>query len=334
MPIAKGYSTVKAAYRESAWGVTATPLDAYGVNAQTIESSVSQNMIEDPTMLSGRGFPSMLYGNIDTSVTINTTMNPEQSGFWLAMALGLPVTTGSTAPYSHLFAPKALPSFTLETDFRTDIASTVLQYLGCKVSSAAIQANQEGPVTLNLTCSAQKVSKASTPLDATPVYPGHRPWGSRALRLRLDTVSACDVMSLSLNIDNELDTSIYTIPCTGQTYGQRGELPEGRARITGSMDLMLSTVAMGLFDKAVADGEAAIAFDLVSGAGDGAAVGGEKLAIQLPHAQIGKFAPPVNTRSGLRVTVPFSCYTGTNGLFYAMLLSPRTATQLYVQALT
>ena len=330
MSMVKGWSTVKSVYRESAWGVTATPLNAFGANVQTIDSSANRNMIEDPTMTADRNMSRSLFGNVDVTHNIVTTLNPEQSPFWLSMLLGIPTTTGSTAPYTHTYDPRVLPSFTLETDMSADIASTVLRYVGCRVASGSIQINQEGPAVLTLNTVAKSLSIESAPLDATPTYPTHVPWGAEHSKVTLDGVQQCDIASATINFDNMLDTGVYTLPCSGGTYGQRGELPSGQCKISGQMDLLMDSTAKGYLEKAIAMSTHAIQIVFQFGTGDGSAAGKEKIIFNMPQVDFGLFAPAINTRSGIRVTVPFTCHQATQKSLYVTVLSPRTAATLYL----
>jgi hypothetical protein len=329
MPIAKGWSTVKCFYREMLWDTAIVDPNAYQVPVQTVELTASRNMVDDPTMSDSREPTRKLYGNIDAGANILVTVAPQTIGFWLAHIIGLPTTTGSTAPYSHAFTPKALTSFVTELDMRTDVSNKVYRVPGCRIGSATFQVNQEGPVTLNMQASGAKLVEATTPLDATPSVPTHVPFGTEHVAVTIDTVSACGIKSLTLNFDNELDTSIYTLPCTGSTYGQRGELPEGRLMLNGSMELMFSTTAANLLTSALARGTVAIVITLTFGTGLGT-TGNEKLTITMPKCDVGLFAPPINTRSGISVTIPFEMWKDSASAITATLLSPNAAAGLFI----
>jgi hypothetical protein len=283
-------------------------------------------------MLSSREPTEKMYGNIDAGSTILASVGPNQIGYWLTHAMGVCTSSGSSAPYTHTFTPKTLPSFIIEHDYSADIASTVVRLTGCRVSSATLQIAQEGPVTISLESAAGMIVKASSPLDATPTEPGHDPWGTEHVGITIDGVSACGIKSFSLTIDNELDTSIYTLPCTGETYGQRGELPEGRCAISGSMDLMFSTAAAGLLTSALAKSSVAIVVTMQHGAGTGATVGNEKLTLTLPKCHVGLFAPPITTRSGISVSVPFTAWKDSSSALTAVLLSPLTAADMFISS--
>ncbi len=332
MPIAKGWSTVIGAYREDSWGADPVGPSCYQLNLQTVNFTANRNQIDDPTMSVDRGAVRSLPGNIDVGASLVVTANPGQIGFLLAMAFGLPTSSGSSAPYTHTFTPKALPSFQLEEDLRTDVTNTFYRYMGMRVVSGSLQINAEGPVVLTLNCSGKSISGHTTPLDATPSTVTHYPWGTQHAAIAIDGVSACNIRAFTLNWDNELDTGIYTLPCTGQTAGLRGELPEGRSVITGSADLMFSTTAAGLLTSALALGSVAITVTLTFGTGDGSAVGKEKLTLTLPKCDVGLFAPSVTSRSGISVTVPFTMYRESAAALTAVLLSPTNAAGLFISS--
>lgn len=332
MGIARGYSTVKSVYRESAWGTPVTPANAYGINVQSIQSNVSQNLIDDPTMSSNRKRFRAIHGNIDAGFTITVTVNPEQIGFWLAMCFGLPTTTGETAPYTHAFQPSTLPSFTLEQDFTAEIATTVIRYTGCRVASGTFTIPLEGPVTLTMQCQAKAVSLHTAALDNTPTVPEHRPWSAREAQLQIDSAIDCRVKGMTINFNNELE-SIYTLSCATSNYGERSELTEGRCVVNGSLDLVFSSAAT--MTKALARTASQLYPEVGFGTGTGAEVGLESLAFNMPTVDFGVHSPSIETRAGLSVTVPFEAYATGNAYSIAGILkSPRTATVLYCQELT
>lgn len=330
MPIAKGWSAVIGGYREASWGVDPVTPNLYQLNVQTFNPTASRNEVDDPTLSAVRGATRSLAGNIDVGASITVTANPGQIGYLLAMAFGLPTTTGSVAPFTHTFSPTTLPSFQIEEDLRTDVANTIYRYQGMRVASGSLQISSEGPVVLTLNCSGKSMTAHTAPLDATATTVVHYPWGTQHAAISIDGVSACGIRSFTLNFDNELDTGIYTMPCTGETFGTRGELPEGRSVITGSAELMFSTTAAGLLTSALARTSVAIVITLTFGTGDGSAVGKEKLTITLPKCDVGMFAPPVNSRSGISVTIPFSMYRESAAALTAVLLSPTNAAGLFI----
>jgi hypothetical protein len=328
MGIARGFSTVKSVYRESSWGVAATAYNAYGINIQSIASAVSQNMIDDPTMGSNRKRYRAIHGNIDAGFTITITVNPEQIAFWLNMAFGAATTTGSSAPYTHTFEPKTLPSFTLEEDFSADIAATVVRYSGCRVASGSVTIPQEGPVTMTLQCLAKNISVNAAALDATPTVPNHRPWSARESSIMIEGVRDCRIKAYTLNFNNEME-SIYTLGCDTQTYGERGDLTEGRCVVNGTLDMVFSNA--DTMSTALSRTDQGVYAYMQFGTGDGSAEEKEKLSFHTPQVDFGLHAPSVETRAGLSVQVPFEAYATSSAYsLTAALLSPRTAATLYL----
>lgn len=337
MGIARGYNVVKSVYQESAWGTPATPLNAYGINIQTIASAVSQNMIDDPTMSSSRKRFRALHGNIDAGFTITVTLSPTQIGFWLAQAFGLPTTTEeeivegeeTLTAYTHAFRPTTLPSFTLEEDFSNDITGKVIRYSGCRVASGSITIPQEGPVTMALQCLAKDISINAAPLDATPTVPNHRPWSARETKVFVELTSDCRIKGMTINFNNELE-SIYTLGCDTQTYGERSDLTEGRCIVNGTMDMVFSNT--DTMAAALARTSQAIYAYMQFGNGEGMAEDREKLSLHMPQVDYGIHAPSIETRSGLSVSVPFEAYA-TSGT-YAIgpdLVCPYDAATLYIE---
>lgn len=112
-------------------------------------------------------------------------------------------------------------------------------------------------------------------------------------------------MSASLSIENGMDTSLYTFPATGATAGERGALPEGLARITGSLETVFEDFTT--LDLAKAGTDTTFEWIYQTGTGIGTA-GNEYLSFLVNHSDIMLASPPIETASGLKVTYNFNAF--------------------------
>lgn len=307
----KGHEVVKAVYQEDAWGEVPTTPAGFLAYCESIGLAMSQEMIDDPTMLAGRGKSAQVYGNIDVSGSISVVMAPTHIGFWLKQCIGDPTTTGTAAPYTHVFTPDTLPSFIFEQDFNAAIADKVIQYTGCKVASWTIDLPQSGPCKLSMQVSGKGYLIDEAPLDGTLTDLGHLPFSGFNGKIYVDSTQIGSVKMARISCDNEMDTSVYTFPGGGETAGLRGDLPEGRAAITGELEMIFDS--FDYIDLAIAQTEVEVEITLIHGAGDGTA-GDEILTLTLDHVRIPLHAPAIETRSGLSVTVPLDSYTVSTDL--------------------
>jgi hypothetical protein len=288
--------------------------------------AASRNNIQPNTISSDRSRPRPGVGNYDVSGNLNIEMAPQHIGFFLRHVLGAPTTTGTgepaEAPYTHTFRPKALPvGLIVERDWTDVIASKVEHFLGCRVAQATIDIPQEGAATLQMQLNGAKYAIASAVLDGTLTDPGHTGWFAPDCVVNVGGSAVTNLKSVQFTIANNMDTGRYAIG----GGGERMDLPEGFADVSGSVTAIVDTALFSAYlDKAIARTDTALEVVLTFGTGTGATAGNEKLSIKLDHAQIELSTPPINSPGGMEVSFNFTGYKSgaTDKGLVAVLLSP------------
>lgn len=271
----------------------------------TFEVVSQQNQLVSSIISGGRGKTRPSQGNIAVSGACNTTAAPETIGFWLKHALGTPTTTGA-APYVHTFRPAALPvGFWAAKDYTSKLASKVELFNGLRVASLGLSFPQEGEQTLNLNLIGKSHSITTAPPDATLDDPGHTGWSGFEGIVKVGGSQVGGIIKLDMNIDNEMPGGPYAFPATGETPGFRFSNPEGQAAISGSMELVFENFS--LIDLAMAATDTTFEVLLSRGTGLGSA-GNESCSFKIDHSLIARTSPPLNTASGMLLTVQFSAF--------------------------
>jgi hypothetical protein len=310
-----------AIFHEATWGVDPGVPDGKKLYFSTCGVNAGQNAVDDPTISGGRGRRRSGRGNVDISGNLDVVIAPENFGTLLYHILGVPVTVGVATPYTHTFIPKSLPpGFILEKDYTAKIASKVERFNGCRVASAQFSFPQEGFATCSISVSGKRHSINAAVLDATLTDPGHNGFSGFKGVVKRAGVQVGGVLSASLSIDNEMDTSLYTFPATGATAGERGALPEGLARITGQIETVFEDFA--IIDLAKAGTDTTFEWVYQTGTGAGTA-GNEYLSFLVDHSDIMLASPPIETASGLKVTYNFNAFA--SGAAMGLLVTLKNA---------
>lgn len=284
--------------------------------------AASRNNVQPNTISSDRSRPRPGAGNYDISGNLNVELAPETVGFFLRHVLGAPTTTGASAPYTHTFRPKALPTgLIVEKDWTANIASKVEHFLGCRVGQATIDIPQEGAATLSMQLQGAKYAIAAAVLDASLADPGHTGWFAPDCTVKVGGSTVTTVKSVQFTVNNNMDGGRYALG----SGGERIDLPEGFADVTGSVTAIVSTdLFSGYIDKAVARTDTTLEVILTFGNGLGGSAGNENLSIKLDHAQIELATPPITSPGGMEMSFTFTSYKSgsTDKGLVAVLLSP------------
>lgn len=129
-------------------------------------------------------------------------------GMLIKASLGTLTTTGASDPYTHAYTPNAtLPSLTIQFQRGTNLANSMEQFTGCKVSTMSISAEAGGEMTMSFELIAKDGATRTTSI--TPSLPAHDQVyhyeaGSLSLGGTLQ-VSSLDIRSFELSLDNKLD---------------------------------------------------------------------------------------------------------------------------------
>ena len=296
-----------------------------GMLAYFIQNSMAakRNLVQSNIISASRSRSQPGAGNLDVSGTIKTGLSPTHIWWWLKHILGAPTTTGASAPYTHTYRPGALPvGFIVENDWiPAGISSKVEQFLGCRIADATFDFPQEGEATLTCSVNGAKYTIASAPLDASLNDPGHVGWFAPDVTVNIAGASSLKVKSASFKISSNLETDRY---CLG-TGGERVDMPEGFADVTGSISAIFDTASFtDYIDKAIARTDTTLEIICTSGAGTGASAGNEKLSLKLDHALISLPGKTIESPGGLEINVEFSTFKSgaTDKGLIAVLLSP------------
>lgn len=265
-----------------------------------------QNQLEDDTMSSGRGKRRDARGNLNVSGPLNCTMAPQHLGFWLRHLLGEPVTT-LAGPYKHVFVPKALPpGFRVETDWTAAVAGKVDAFKGLRINSASLALNQEGFAKLNMSLLGKSHSRIAAPLDATPTDPGHVGMTGFSAIIKHAGSQVGGIMSMSLEVNNNLSSDVYCFPDTGETAGQRHSLAEDKVMISGTLETVFQDFTF--LDLALARTETT--FEVIYTFGDGGGtLGNERISFLIDHADLSVLTQPVETQAGIKASIPFKAFS-------------------------
>lgn len=264
--------------------------------------AAARSLLQPNTISGDRARALPLIGKLDVSGSLNTEVSPEQAGFWLRHAVGVPVTTGA-GPYVHTFRPGALPvGFIVEKNWvPAGLASKVEHFLGCRVGQATFEVPTEGPCTLNMSLQGANYAIASAPLDATLQDVGHTGFAANDCTILVAGVSTTCVKQASITLDNTLDGDRY---CIGGG-GVRKDLPEGFAEVKGSITALFE--AFTLVDAAMAGTDTTL--ELLMSRGDGlGSAGNESLSIKLDHARLALTSPTISSPGGVEVSFEFTGY--------------------------
>ena len=285
--------------------------------------SAQRNAVQSNTLSASRSRSQPGAGNLDISGSYSMEVAPQHVGFFLRHILGTPVTTGASAPYTHTFRPGALPvGLLVEKNWvPAGITGKVEHFLGCRVADATFDVPQEGAATLALSLQGAKYTIAAAPLDATLADPGHAGWFAPDVAVTIGGSASLIVKSVNIKITNNLQTDRYALG----SAGERLDMPEGFADVTGSVTAIVDATLFSVFvDKANARTDTALAISFTSGAGTGASAGNEKLTLTLDHALIDLASPPINSPGGMEVSFTFNAFKSgaTDKGLVAVLLSP------------
>lgn len=293
-----GTDIVVALYEETEFGQDPATANGVVLNYKSLGVSATQEVIDNEIIMSGRGVPRAGRGNIDVTGTIVTTLAPKTCEFLLKQILG--------EPLSGVYQPKALPpGFIIEKDYTTKLTEgKVERFNGCRIKSAQFTLNQSGYIDLSMDVAGKKYTISSTALDTDLSTYDHAGWTGFQAIVKKNDEAVGGILSASISIDNEMDTSLYTFASAPDEAGQRYALPEGRAKISGSVELVFENFDM----VELAQSGDALSLSWIYTNTDNQAV-----EFLVSPCEIPLTSPAIETRAGLKVTYNFTAFTGEQG---------------------
>ena len=314
---AQGYRGKLALAYETTFGVT--PTSPTGCLMPIFSSKIvaKRNLIEDKTIRGIRDMALPGLGTIDVQGPIVVPLDEINIGYWLKGLFGNPVTTGSTAPYTHTFKPGfTQPSMCLEQQF-PDVGEYFLSN-GCKVSKFATSFelnNQDTTATIDIM--AAKETAATTSFLTSPTTQPLAKLGAFMGTIMEGGQLLANVTKVDLTLDMGLDGSIYTLGAEGY----RGSLPEGMINITGTVTAMFDS--MTLLNKAIQSTTSSIEINLTN------AVTGHSLDILLPEIIYERTSPGIDGPKGVFISLPFRAAYVSNPNGVSIVATLVTSQQTY-----
>ncbi len=312
MPQATGAKTRLIGVAETTYNVLPAAPDAELLYTQNHSIKPSASREQDPTLSGYRGQQRGTLGRVEVAGSVTVSVAPQSLAFLLKHLIGMPVTTGaSPGPYTHTFGlPSVLPpGISFEVDYGPAISTPgrYVRYHGCRISQGRFQFQTQGTPSATFdVVGARADATATESFDLTPTDPGHAAFAVADMSLVVDggDTLAC-LESLDLTWSNDLDTDLWCI----NNGGQRHDLPEGFAIVTGNLVSQFDTPA--LLNKALNDQDIALAITLKRGTGDGSE-GNESLVWNIPLGTLDQTAPEVSGPRGLKAPFNFIAHRAAN----------------------
>lgn len=309
MAQAKGINTKIQCWQETTFGTTPASPTTENLYYKTFPVSGKIAQIVDPTMAAGlRGRVASIQGNRDVTGTITTTLAPQSCVKYLANLIGAPTITNlGLSMNQFVFAvgsgALALPvGMGFEIDYSTAIATPgrFLRYAGCRLSKGKFTFKPDGLIDAAYDLVGSSFDWAqTTTISATPGDFGHSGFSMFTAALLEGGASSTVVQQVDLTLDNQLDTSLYTIG----GGGVRGALPEGFFATNGMVTALFQD--MSILNKALAGTDSSLTLTFTNGTGDGSA-GNDYLQFNIPHLQYELAAPPIDGPKGLMAKLNFT----------------------------
>lgn len=282
---------------ESAFKTIATDGFVMPVNSSSVKGSKNQN---SAATITGNLNPVEPFdGNVSVSGSIVVPVDSVAFWYWLQLALGTPVTTG-TGPYVHTYkAGNTRPSFTLEHQFTELSSNRYFQYTGCKISGMSLSAGDDGELVATFEVVGAEETIATSSFDASPTSLSLVRLKNSHLAMTEGGSAITNAKLVDLNINFNLDTSNYIIGGGGIL----GSLPDGIYSVSGNLNALFEDTT--LLEKGVNGTESAIALTFT-----GAST--SILVLTFPEIKYTQNSPGIDGPQGMAVSLPFNGYYDNN----------------------
>ena len=287
---------------ETTYKTTPSSPDAHVLPFTSESLRLNRNLISSQTIRSSRNPQAPVRGNVDVSGDINFELSP-QYGKLFKHIFGSYGVAGGAAPYTHTYKIGALPvGMCIEKQF-TDLATDkYFLYNGCRVNSFRLAAKPEGMIDCSVSIMGAKETIGAATFDATATDNGHTPFDGFSGSIQRGGSPLGTVTEIDFTLDNALDGNNYVLDGTGQRYS----LPEGQAKVTGTVKILFEDDV--LYALAVAHTETTLELHFTKGAGTGASAGNEKMSFYFDEVIFKPQSPVISGPTGLLVELPFEAY--------------------------
>mgnify|MGYP000069852782 CR=1 FL=1 len=191
------------------------------INSFSLKPSRAKNT---PGTLTGRYDPAEPFdGNLEVSGGVVVPVDARAFGHWLSAMFGAPATTGTgepaAAPFTHVWkSNKDMPSLVMQATYG-DIYG---QFVGCKVSSLAMQAGGDGELTATVNMLGRDADYVDADYNAGAPSVAMKRFNNFQGSLLSGGAEIGVVTDCSLNIDFGLDSSIRKLGDKGRASGRHG----------------------------------------------------------------------------------------------------------------
>lgn len=278
------------------------PVVMYLVNESV---RMNRNLVTSNTLRSTRQPLKPVRGNEEVSGDISFELNP-QCGRLLKHAFGVYSTpwSGGAGVYYHQFKIGDLPSMCIEKGFKDLTTDKFIQYTGCKVNSFRVTAKTEGLIDCSVSImGAREIVSSTAVLDDSPTDLGCTPFDGFGGSVYINNTEVAVVTDMDFTLENNLDGNTYVMNGTGTRYS----LPEGTAKITGTVRCLFTDDAFAYYEAAKSHTEKALKLVFTNGNGTGTA-GNEKMTFFFDEVLFRPQSPVIQGPTGLLIELPFEAY--------------------------
>lgn len=303
---AKGSKTKIIYDTELTFKTTPTP-DAHVLPFVSETLKMSRNLIDSKTLRGSRNPRQPATGNQEVTGDITVELDPYMGKMFYNL-MGTFSTRGAS-PYSHTFTVNDLPAgISLEKQFLNLDTPQYFLYKGCKVNSCKFSFKPEGYIetvfsfmgaSLTVTAASIQSSTVTDYTSTTTAYGGGFTGFEATIKEGGSTLGI--VTQLDLNIENNLDGSVYVIDGTGTRYS----LPEGLVKVSGTATCLFDTITQ--FNKALGNVSSSLQVTLKHGTGAGSA-NNEMIDFWIDELVFEPASPVISGPGGILIDLPFTGY--------------------------
>lgn len=296
MPWAQGVKAQVIFDQETTYKTDPGTIDAKVIPFTKDGLKASKNLIDIETIRGNRNKSTPVGGNIDVAGGIDFELSDTAFSTLLKHLLGSNTTTGASDPYTHTIKVGNLPvGLVIEKGF-TDIAQ-YFKYNGCRINKGVFKFPKEGTITGSFDIIGAKETVGASSMDSTPTSYSHIPFTAFQATIQEGGGTIATVTEAEITIDNSLDKDGYTIGSSGE----RTQLPEGFAVVSGSITALFDSIT--LYNKAVNSTESSLKITL-----DRGVTPARSIEFYIPELIYERQTPAIEGPKGVLVTLPFKAY--------------------------